>query len=212
MINIPRIHHTLWVGPKKPPHAWIDTWKQHHPGWVFMLWDEEKIRARSWLNQKHLDFMFETKRWNGVADICRMEILLEYGGFMPGADSVCLRPIDELFEVEEQAFTDAYACYEQETVRPGLITPILAAQADTRTLLTAVTELRFKETVGEPWKTTGNQHITDLAEKFDWIDEGELVVWPSHYLIPNHYTGAHYAGDFKPYANHVWGTTTNSYQ
>jgi mannosyltransferase OCH1-like enzyme len=211
MLNIPRIHHTVWVGPKKVPDYWIDTWKKHNPSWLFILWDEERIRSRTWMNQKHLDFMFEQKKWPGVADICRMEILLEYGGFMPGADSVCLRPIDELFEVEEQAFTDAYACYENETVRPGLITPILASQADTRTLLTAVMALKEKETVGEPWQTTGNQHITDLMAQYEWGEE-ELVIWPSHYLIPNHYGGAHYVGDFKPYADHMWGSTTNAYK
>lgn len=168
------------------------------------------IRERTWINQKHLEWMFGKEKWPGVADICRMEILLEYGGFIPGADSVCLRPIDSLFENEMQSFVQAYASYENERVREGLLTPILAAQPDSYTVHTAIMALYDTHEVGEPWKTTGNQLITDLARKNGWCGD-MLHVWPSHYLIPDHYTGDVYDGPDAPYARHMWGSTTGSY-
>lgn len=43
--------------------------------------------------------------WHVIADIIRYEVLLEYGGYMPGADSVCLRNIDDKFPDWVEVYT-----------------------------------------------------------------------------------------------------------
>ena len=43
--------------------------------------------------------------WHIIADILRYEILYEYGGYMPGADSVCLRNIDDKFPDDIELYT-----------------------------------------------------------------------------------------------------------
>ena len=53
----------------------------------------------------------------------RYEILKEVGGFIPEADSICLRPADELWD---QAGA-AYMVHENEVAKPGLVSPFLAS-------------------------------------------------------------------------------------
>ena len=54
----------------------------------------------------------------------RYEILLEQGGFLPEADSICLRNVDELF-----VLPSLYTAYEHETKRPALREPFLCILA-----------------------------------------------------------------------------------
>ena len=37
----------------------------------------------------------EAKKWEGVADVMRYEILFRHGGFYADCDSVSLRPLDD---------------------------------------------------------------------------------------------------------------------
>ena len=91
------IHH-IWVGPKERPKKWMDTWPKMHPDWNYVLWDNDKVFSRKWKNQNVIDAYKAKGKWHGVADVIRYEILYDYGGFMPGADSECIRNISELFE------------------------------------------------------------------------------------------------------------------
>lgn len=203
---IPKIIHHTWVGPRPAPLEWMNTWREEHPSWEYMLWTEEKIRARKWRTQKHIDFFFSRGLWHGIADLIRYETLHEFGGFNPGADSICLRPIDELFQA------DRWKCYtprENETVRPGLVAPIHAAVPGADFVGKIIAELESIDRVGEPWKTTGNLFVQRMIEKHH--PEDELKLWPSHYFFPVHYTGTRYSGPEIPFATHIWGTTKKMY-
>ena len=201
MSTIPKIIHTTWVGKEMPPQvaAWIETWKRHHPQWQHMLWDNDAVFSRRWRNQKHLDFYREREVWAGVADIVRIETLFEYGGFNAGADAECLHPIDELFECN----ADAFVSYENEKVRGGLTTPLLAASQGNALAFALRSLLTLKEQVGEPWLSTGNRFTTDVIAALEYP---RLKIWPSHFFIPNHYTGERYAGGSRVYADHKWGS------
>ena len=43
------------------------------------------------------------KEYAGVSDLMRSEILEEVGGFIPEADSICLRATDELWDKPDAA-------------------------------------------------------------------------------------------------------------
>jgi len=207
-MKIPKIIHHVWLGPKPAPFHWIDSWMKHHPDWDFMFWDEAMIfRGKErWKNWQHIRRYMQRGQWPGVADLLRYEILYMYGGFNPGADSQCFRSIDELFKDDH---FECYSPYENEDVRPGLIAPIHASVPGASFLKTIIDTLHDNTVWGIPWKTTGNKFIGDLVER----DKPQtLKLWPSHYFIPNHYTGRSYQGDFKPYADHKFGTTKNLYE
>ncbi len=182
----------------------MKTWRQFHPRWEYVLWDDEKIFTRRWVNQKHVDFYRERGVWHGVADLVRYEILYRQGGFMPGADSECLRPVDELFTGP----FDAFAVYENERAAPGLISPLEAAEPGSTFAAELVWGLFQKRSVAEPWKTTGNKFMADVYERQSWP---KVRVFPSHYLNPVHHTGLRYVGDGPVYAFQHWGSTKRLY-
>ena len=115
-MSIPKIIHQMWIGSKKPPEQEMDSWKNFHPDWKYMFWDEQSLInyfPEGLFNQKQYEQMSELP---GKCDIARYEILHKFGGFFIDADSICLRPLDvELLEA------DSFSCYENESARGDLI-------------------------------------------------------------------------------------------
>lgn len=204
-MSIPRHLHHIWVGPLPPPLAWMQSWRRLHPGWGYTLWDNEHLFGRAFANQKHIDYYRGRSNWQGVADVARYEILHEHGGLMPGADSECLRPTDDLFG--EPAF-DAYAVLENEAAAPGLVTPLYACAPGNEFSAALIAGLAAKDEVGEPWQTVGNRFMQQTIAGGAWPG---LKIWPSHYFNPVHHTGRTYDGPDLPYATQHWGTTRNAY-
>jgi len=203
-VTIPKIIHQLWVGPQPRPEKWMDTWKEKHPGWEYRLWDNDAIRGCHWVNQKHLDYYWDRKIWHGVSDVCTYEILYYNGGFMIGADSICLAPIDELCYNDY----DAYSVYEHEKLRPGLISPLHACVKGSLFARELIDGLRRKTTGGEPWKTTGNLYMGEMFRK----TTAKVKIFPSHYFNWPHFAdNKEYDGPDKIYARQNWGTSTRCY-
>ncbi|MDQ0240161.1 glycosyltransferase family 32 protein [Arthrobacter bambusae] len=90
---IPRIIHQIWFGGDVPEYLTrlMQTWRELHPDWKYMLWTESNIPRLA--NQTQFDHarLFAVK-----ADIARVEILREFGGVYVDADYECHRPIDPL--------------------------------------------------------------------------------------------------------------------
>ena len=207
---IPKIIHQLWVGPKKPPHDLMKTWRDNHPDWEYMFWNEESIKEHfpnGLYNQKQYDEMPE---WNGKCDIARYEILDKFGGFFVDADAVSLRPLDDyLLE------NDSFSCYENEFLRGQLIAcGYFGAQRDcelVRHNIDAIHELSGNtlwEGGVSAWKTVGPVLMSRLVHQYRY---NKLAIYPSFYFIPKHYTKqCIYEGPFKPYADQWWGSTPNN--
>lgn len=201
---IPKILHHIWVGERPPPLHWMATWPRHHPTWRYITWNNDTVFRRPWRNQRLVNAYRDQGEWRGVADVIRYEILNEMGGFMPGADSECLRPIDEL--VAEPGIT-AYAVAESEEAAPGLLTPVYAAHPDAAFLEAMISEISGA-TPGEPWQHVGNAVMQHVYERIDW---SSVRIWPSWTFNPEHHTGVRYGGPEKPYARQHWGSTKGRY-
>ena len=202
---IPRLLHQIWVGPDAPPHRWMATWKRHHPEWYYCLWGNLELAGRRWRLQRAIDHYSSRACWAGVADCVRYEVLHEYGGFMPGADAVCERPVDGLFGVLPGKAPHGWAVYENEAVKPDYITPVYAAQPGSEFCESMM--LRIEDTpaedLGLPWLSVGNKVMGEVVRyKPEW-----LTVWPSWYFNPRHYSGVEYPGDGVPYGRQMWGST-----
>ena len=96
-MNIPKIIHQIWIGPKTPPNNLMDTWKNKHEkeGFEYILWTEKEMKKRGFVSQLR-NRLNEMQEFAGKADILRWEILYEYGGIYIDADSFCLEPITDL--------------------------------------------------------------------------------------------------------------------
>jgi len=204
---IPKKLHHIWIGEKAPPQEWLDTWKAKMPDWEYTLWDNAKVQSRKWINEELMRYYWDKKLYCGVADLLRYEILNEEGGFIAEADSICLHSPEELFEEPFDIFT----VYEQEQIRKGLTSPILASIPKHPFLEKIIAELG-KKRVGEwsdPWKTTGNLFMKQMIEKYS---PATLKIFPSYTFIPVHYTGVKYHGIGKIYAKQLFASTLNLYK
>ncbi len=222
--------HQIWVGDKPKPKKWMDTWVEKHPEWDYTLWDNERIKELDIKNKEQFEMYWDRKCWHGVADIIRYEILYEFGGFMPGADSECLIPIDELFEDNKELYAVCTSAEVKDWAREDgkemdhlpvflrkydkqRIAPIYAGKKGNSFLDILIKEISLIKEFGAPWKTTGNELCTTLVKKHN----PDITIWPKHYFIPTHPKTAgsriitKYIGKDKIYAKHFWGTTRNVY-
>jgi len=204
---IPKCFHFIWVGDEtRRPDNCIRTWQEAHPDWELRLWGNAELEGRNWINARHMTEM-APRELNGVADLMRWEILLEHGGLVFDADSVCLRPLDEdLLDCE------AFACWESEIARPGLIAAGYFGCAAGNAFVKQIVEdiAASPSVVGDmAWKTVGPQRLTDCYRKFAYTP---LRIYPSHMFIPRHFTGVTYEGRDPVYAHQLWGSTLHSYE
>lgn len=204
--TIPRILHFIWVGDEsKRPDNCIETWRRLNPDWTIKVWGNDSLRETEWVNGPHMMEMSK-RELNGVADMMRWEILYNEGGIVLDADSVCLRPLDDdLLECE------AFACWESEIARPGLIAAgYFGCKADNPFVGQIILDIQAEKSVVNElaWKTVGPQRLTDSYRKYAYHP---LKIYPSHYFIPEHFSGLTYDGPGPVYAHQLWGSTRQAY-
>ena len=119
---IPKKLGHIWVGDRQPPLEWMETWKQKHPDWDYQLFDNSYLSSRRWRCEAQIAEYMKHRQYAGVSDLMRYEILLEQGGFLPEADSICLRSVDELF-----VLPSLYTAYEHETKTRRFVSPFYAS-------------------------------------------------------------------------------------
>lgn len=201
-VSIPKILGHIWIGTRKAPFKLMNSWKEFHPDWEYRLYDNEYLFSRKWQNQSLIAEYYRVGRFSGVSDLMRYELLYENGGFIPEADSVCLRSTDELWCKEH-----LYAVYENETKVPGFISPFLASVSGHPYLKHVIKHIgrRWKpETLRAPWRTVGNEY---LARRLKRKPPKDFTVFPSHYFIPTFRTGEKYSGDDPIYCEQLYGST-----
>lgn len=204
--TIPRTLHFIWVGDEgKRPDNCIDTWRRHHPDWTIKIWGNDSLIDEGWVNAKHMTEM-SRRELNGVADMMRWEILYREGGIVVDADSVCVRKLDdELLDAE------AFACWESEIARPGLIAAgYFGCRAGNPFVGQIILDIHAEESVvGDmAWKTVGPQRLTDSYRRYRYQ---ALRIHPSHYFIPEHFSGIVYDGTGPVYAHQKWASTLGIY-
>ena len=204
-LGIPKRLGHIWIGPLEPPLAWMETWRSHHPDWDYTLYDNATLTGRRWRSQRQITEYFRRGRFEGVADLMRYELLLENGGVIADADSICLRPTDELWQEPH-----LYACYEHETLKPGNVSPFIASAPGHPFLERVVERLSHMKlfNLKDPWQTTGNMFLRRYIAKHS---PERITFFPHHYFNPTFKNRIPYEGDGPVYADQKWGTTTGSY-
>ena len=207
-MTIPKILHQLWIGPKPRPSKFMQTWKDKHPEFEYIMWNEEEIKKRG-LNLQCQNRINEIEEINGKADIIRWEILYHYGGLFVDADSICIEPFDELIENDKP-----FCGYENENVRPGLVaTGTMAFPKNHPLPMEAIkwimgNEVSQRKTGNMAWITVGPKLLTRLLQLNIFTD---VKVFTSYLFLPKHCTGITYQGHGKVYAYQEWGSTKQNY-
>jgi mannosyltransferase OCH1-like enzyme len=203
---IPKVMHFIWVGDEtKCPTNCIDSWRAHNTGWHFVVWGNKELHELKWHNRDHIMAM-QGQELKGVADLMRWEILFANGGVVIDADSVALRPLDDhLLECE------AFASWENEIMRPGLIAPgTFGCQPGNPFIKQIVKDIHAELSVTHEmaWQTVGALRLTNSYRTYSY---SQMRIYPSHYFMPEHFTGQTYQGSDPIYSNQLWGTTRSAY-
>lgn len=203
---IPKLMHFIWVGDEtKSPTNCMDTWRELNPGWEFLVWGNQDLEEQDWFNRDHMTAMYG-RELNGVADMMRWEILHAKGGVVVDADSIALRPLDDhLLDCE------AFACWENEIARPGLIAAgYFGCEAGNGFVEQIIRDIHDDPdiTKANAWKTVGPLRLTESYRKYRY---SQMRIYPSHYFIPRHFTGQVYEGSGPIYADQLWGSTLTAY-
>ena len=205
---IPKIIHQLWIGNKPSPSRFMDTWKEKHPEYEYISWNEQEIKKRQihFSCQNRIDDMEEI---NGKADIMRWEILYHYGGIFLDADCICIEPLNESI-----TGTKAFAIWENEQCRKGLVAPGAMGFPPKHPLVRACIEwiqqndVNVKRTGKRAWKTVGPGLITQMYHTGKYPD---MTILPSYTFLPQHYSGLEYRGHAKIFSHQEWGSTKKHY-
>ena len=205
---IPKIIHQIWIGPKPAPTKFMDTWKNKNPEFTYIRWNEEEIKTRL-LKLRCIKKIQEIEEMCGKADILRLEILYQYGGIYIDADSICIEPIDDLL-----MNTKAFASYEHEEIRKGLISNGTIGFPPKHPLLKKAldwienNDISQKKTGKRAWMTVGPTLLTNMYNTGLFKD---VTIFPSYFFIPIHYTNREYKGHGKVYAYQEWGSSKQNY-
>jgi len=102
-MTIPRIIHQTWKNETIPAHfaLLVDTWKQNHPGWEYVLWTDEMNRT---FIQEHFPAFidqYDAFKYNiQRVDAVRYFILYKLGGVYVDLDFECIKNLEPLLENE----------------------------------------------------------------------------------------------------------------
>lgn len=198
-MTIPRILHVVWIGDEaQRPEECIRSWARLNPGFTLKVWGNREMQETEWINAGHIEAMWHHEL-AGVADLMRWEILHQHGGFAIDADGTALRPLDDrLFDCT------MFACWENEIARPGLIANgYVAAMPGNPLIAHIIEDLRLETTLTDrmAWQSTGPLRLTQTFHRTRYA---ELSIYPSHYFMPEHFSGTRYTGAGRVYARQEW--------
>ena len=208
-MTIPKIIHQIWIGPKPAPSKFMQTWKDKHPDFEYILWNEEELQRRNF-NFECINRINEIEEINGKADIIRWEILYHYGGLFVDADSICIEPFDKLIENNQP-----FCGYEHEQARPGLIATGTMGFPKNHPLPGMAIQwmkqnpVSIQQTQKMAWQNVGPGLITRLINTNIFKD---VIVYPSYMFLPEHCTRIQYIGHSKVYAYQEWSSTRRNYE
>jgi mannosyltransferase OCH1-like enzyme len=197
---IPKIGHICWFGPHRPPQEMMDSWVAKNPDMIWSVW-KDHTAAGGWINQEQINHRAARREWNGVCDIIRYELLFRFGGTCVDADSTCVKPLSDgdFFANEE-----AIACYESESVRPGMIgCGFLGAPKEHPFFKACIEEAGAQDGSEMAWKAVGPMLMGRVAAKLP----DRIRVYPARMFNPTHYSGIPAPGNCPIFAQQGWGST-----
>jgi len=206
---IPKIIHQIWIGDKKMPLDWMDTWRQKNGEYQIFVWGAEEIEKLGLVNRRIFDFFIGSKNYAGAADVARVEILEKFGGIYIDADIECLESLRGAPFLEK----DFFAVRDHETAgHPGRINNAVIGSIPHHPILEDyVREIGRAEKITPPWCTIGGKMLTDIIDFHKTAGAPNVEILPAFTFWPENHNGQKTEVLGKVYGKHNWGTTKNKY-
>lgn len=206
-IEIPKIIHQIWIGPKSEPTRFTKSWK-HIKGWKHMLWDEKAINTLTMKNRKLFDYYMNKGIWYGAADVARLEILEQYGGVYIDADTKLLRKwgTQPFLKTGFFAVRANTAPQKHYRVANGVMGSVKG-----HPIISEYISRMGKAKVVEPcWSTIGGTMLTEIIEGH--LDDQDVMILEPYTFYPYNSRGYRSPNANKAIAKHYWGSTKGSYK
>lgn len=184
--TIPRRIHQIWIGPRRPPWQWIDTFRvafsQTYPAWEYKLWREPEIAELELVNREH--YQVESTFY-GKADILRYELLHQFGGIYIDADMRWLeKPLDPLRLLAGEC--GMFAAWENQWDLANSVIGC-APQHPLMRLVVQTLNATFRtlrlEQCQAPFVATGPRFLSEV------VNDLPLTRYPMHYFYPQFWHG-----------------------
>lgn len=177
--RIPKIIHQIWLGSPVPERykEWMNSWRIHHPEWLYVLWTDETV---SYLKLHNQELYNKARNYGQKSDILRYELLYTFGGLYVDIDFRCLKPFD--------IFHHCYDFYigmlngGGSEVAIGLIGsvpehPILD------TVINSMHEANSDD-AEQVLETTGNYHFLRSFMRVAPHDNSRIITFPCNFFYP----------------------------
>lgn len=120
---IPKIIHYCWFGRGIMPKSQRDCikgWQRLMPDYKIMRWDESTFPLDKYPLAK---YACEVKKYALAADVCRCNVLAEYGGVYLDTDVEVYRRFDEFLQYNFFTGIELYNEFETEHIREQYLNP-----------------------------------------------------------------------------------------
>lgn len=120
---IPKIIHYCWFGKGLMPQSQkkcIEGWKKLMPDYTIMRWDESSFNLEKFPLAK---YACEVKKYALASDVCRYNVLSEYGGIYLDTDVEVFKRFDELLDCNFFTAIELYQEFKQEGIAEKYLNP-----------------------------------------------------------------------------------------
>lgn len=198
MHEIPKIIHQVWSGIHEPlpEHFQLlgETWREHHPDWEYILWDNEQINSfiieyYPWHWDVYQSYRYDVQRWDAI----RYVILEKIGGMYVDFDIECIKPHDPLLVGKTCCFSAEPPTHQVPFEKDYDFNNALMACVPGHPFMKKIIDKVFSylpqesedfqnRRFYEVLTTTGPWALVDLYEKYSNKDEIYLI--PAKYVSP----------------------------
>lgn len=113
---IPKIIHYCWFGKGLMPKSQKDCikgWKKLMPDYKIMRWDESNFDVNQYESTR---LPYAAKKYAYVADVCRFNVLAEFGGIYLDTDVEVFKRFDDFLDCNFFSGIELYRDFEKEHI------------------------------------------------------------------------------------------------
>jgi len=211
--KIPKIIHQIWIGPVKRPIKLMQEWKDNHPDYEYILWDEDKIKKEfPKLRTQHLYDQYKQSDkciWCGRCNLLRYEILDKYGGYYLDADMKFVNKFEEEWKEYDLIISLAGIKDRGDRLNNSFI-GCIPKHPFMEMLIAGLEKQKILE--NPSFKFSGPVYITSKFNDYkNTVNCNNYLVLPDYAFHPIFHTGTVATANGKNYAIHKWGTTKQNY-
>jgi len=197
---IPKLFHFIWLGSDLPELTknYINSFERHNPDYSIHIWNEKNTKEILEIHPQLLELYNKSKLFCQKADILRLIILYEFGGFYIDADVDCLKSFDTLLD---NKFVIGEQQYQPPDKRFMYCNAIMGSVKNSNFMVNCINNIPFymdkDRTSGGPkflttmiFKYRGICDITTLSRKTFY----PFMWWERQNYNPN----------INAYTNHYW--------